>query len=143
MAIYSRYPLKVMQEVAPFPPIQNTDNPYLTEAAMHADQANQLEGYGYLVDGIGAFTYLGTAAGTAADYEAFMPTKDISLRSDNTASTIYFYDALGNDVNYAFIRYNASNNNLEFGSEDGQGEVISARIDRGKKTGSFRIQSKL
>ena len=26
------------------PPIQNTDTPYLTEAAMHADQANQLEG---------------------------------------------------------------------------------------------------
>jgi len=53
-------------------PIINTDNPYLTEAAMHADQANQLEGYGYLVDGAGAFTYLGTVAGTAADYEAFV-----------------------------------------------------------------------
>jgi len=38
---------------------------------MHADQANQLEGYGYLVDGIGAFTYLGTVAGTSADYEGF------------------------------------------------------------------------
>ena len=60
MAINSRYPLKVLQEVAPFPPIQNTANPYLTEAAMHADQANQLEGYGYFVDGVGAFTYLGT-----------------------------------------------------------------------------------
>ena len=69
MAINSRYPLKVLQEVEPFPPIQNTANPYATEAAMHADQANQLEGYGYLVDGIGAFTYLGTVAGTAADYE--------------------------------------------------------------------------
>jgi len=69
--IYSKYPLKVMQEVEPFPPIQNTDNPYLTEAAMYADQANQLEGYGYLVDGVGAFTYLGTVAGTAADYEGF------------------------------------------------------------------------
>ena len=72
MAIDSRYKLKTGQEVAYFPPIQNTDNPYLTEAIMHADQANQLEGYGYLVDGIGAFTYLGTVAGTAADYEAFV-----------------------------------------------------------------------
>jgi len=49
MGIISKYPLKVMEEVAPFPPIQNTANPYLTEAAMHLDQANQLEGYGYLV----------------------------------------------------------------------------------------------
>ena len=71
MAIDSRYKLKTGQEVAPFPPIQNTANPYLTEAAMHLDQANQLEGYGYLVDGVGAFTYLGTVAGTAADYEGF------------------------------------------------------------------------
>jgi len=71
MAIESRYPLKVLQEVEPFPPIQNTANPYLTEAAMHADQDNQLQGYGYLVDGVGAFTYLGTVAGTAADYEGF------------------------------------------------------------------------
>jgi len=39
---------------------------------MHADQANQLEGYGYLVDGVGAFTYLGTVAGTAADYKPFI-----------------------------------------------------------------------
>ena len=69
--IYSKYPLKVMQEVEPFPPIQNTDYPYATEAIMHADQANQLQGYGYLVDGVGAFTYLGTVAGTAADYEGF------------------------------------------------------------------------
>ena len=60
MGIESRYPLKVLQEVEPFPPIQNTANPYLTEAAMYADQANQLQGYGYLVDGVGAFTYLGT-----------------------------------------------------------------------------------
>ena len=71
MAIDSRYKLKTGEEVAYFPPIQNTDNPYLTEAAMHADQANQLEGYGYLVTGVGAFTYLGTVAGTAADYEGF------------------------------------------------------------------------
>jgi len=71
MAIDSRYKLKTGEEVAYFPPIQNTDNPYLTEAAMHADQSNQLQGYGYLVTGVGAFTYLGTVAGTAADYEAF------------------------------------------------------------------------
>jgi len=71
MAINSRYKLKTGEEVAYFPPIQNTANPYLTEAAMHLDQANQLQGYGYLVDGVGAFTYLGTLAGTAADYEGF------------------------------------------------------------------------
>ena len=71
MAIISRYKLKTGEEVDYFPPIQNTANPYTTEAAMHADQANQLEGYGYLVDGLGAFTYLGTVAGTAADYEGF------------------------------------------------------------------------
>jgi len=56
-------------------PVINTDNPYLTEAAMHLDQANQLEGYGYLVDGVGAFTYLGTVAETAADYKGFGLTK--------------------------------------------------------------------
>ena len=69
MAIYSRYKLKTGEEVDYFPPIQNTDNPYATEAAMYADQANQLQGYGYLVTGVGAFTYLGTVAETAADYE--------------------------------------------------------------------------
>ena len=69
--IYSKYPLKVGQEVEPFPPIQNTDSPYATEAAMHADQSNQLQGYGYLVTDVGAFIYLGTVAGTAADYEGF------------------------------------------------------------------------
>ena len=53
-------------------PIQNTDNLYTTEDAMHADQANQLQGYGYLVDGIGAFIYLGTLAGSSADYEPFV-----------------------------------------------------------------------
>ena len=85
MAIYSRYKLKTGEEVEYFPPIQNTDNPYLTEAAMHADQANQLEGYGYLVDGVGAFTYLGTVAGTAADYEAFgggLDTRASNLAGD-------------------------------------------------------------
>jgi len=76
--IYSKYPLKVLQEVEPFPPIQNTDNPYLTEAAMRADQSNQLQGYGYLVDGVGAFTYLGTVAGTAADYKGFIVTTGLS-----------------------------------------------------------------
>ena len=71
MAIDSRYKLKTGEEVDYFPPIQNTDNPYLTEAIMHLDQANQLQGYGYLVTDVGAFTYLGTVAGTAADYKAF------------------------------------------------------------------------
>ena len=136
--IYSKYPLKVGQEVEPFPPIQNTANPYATEAAMHLDQSNQLEGYGYLVDGVGAFTYLGTVAGSSVDYTPFIPTKDISLRSDNTASTIYFYDNLTVDTLYAFIRYNASSNYLEFGSEDGNGEVVSAQIDRGKQEWEFK-----
>ena len=87
MAIDSRYKLKTGQEVAYFPPIQNTDNPYLTEAAMHADQANQLEGYGYLVDVVGAFTYLGTVAGTAADYEEF-GVNDADIVHKSGAETI-------------------------------------------------------
>ena len=66
------------------PPIQNTDTPYLTEAAMHADQSNQLQGYGYLVDGVGAFTYLGTVAGTAADYKGF----GANLRLSNLAGDL-------------------------------------------------------
>ena len=84
--IISKYPLKVGQEVAYFPPIQNTATPYATEAAMHADQANQLQGYGYLVDGVGAFTYLGTLAETAADYEAFGGGLD--LRASNLAEDL-------------------------------------------------------
>ena len=75
--VNSRYKLKTGEEVSYFPPIQNTDNPYATEAIMYADQANQLEGYGYLVDGVGAFTYLGTVAGTAADYEDFSSIKKL------------------------------------------------------------------
>jgi len=69
-------------------PIQNTDNPYLTEAAMHADQVNQLQGYGYLVDGVGAFTYLGTVAGTAADYEGFGGGTGLDLRASNLAGDL-------------------------------------------------------
>jgi len=84
MGINSRYKLKTGEEVAYFPPIQNTASPYLTEAAMYADQANQLEGYGYLVDGVGAFTYLGTVAGTAADYEGF----GANLRLSNLAGDL-------------------------------------------------------
>ena len=80
----SRYKLKTGQEVDYFPPIQNTDSPYASEAAMHADQANQLQGYGYLVDGVGAFTYLGTVAGTAADYEGF----GANLRLSNLAADL-------------------------------------------------------
>jgi len=82
--INSRYKLKTGEEVAYFPPIQNTATPYLTEAAMHADQANQLEGYGYLVDGAGAFTYLGTLAGTASDYKGF----GANLRLANLAADL-------------------------------------------------------
>ena len=143
MAIISKYPLKVLQEVEPFPPIQNTSNPYLTEAAMYADQANQLEGYGYLVIDVGAFTYLGTIIGDETDYITIDSLKDITLRSvTNSSSTIYFLE--GRDDIGSFIRYNAATNFFEFGSEDGQGEVISARIDRGKTDWEFqdRIQIK-
>ena len=84
--IDSRYKLKTGEEVAYSPPIQNTANPYLTEAAMHADQANQLQGYGYLVDGVGAFTYLGTVAETAADYKGFWGGLD--LRASNLAGDL-------------------------------------------------------
>jgi len=87
MAIYSRYKAEFGKEVEALPvPIQNTDNPYLTEAAMHADQANQLEGYGYLVTDVGAFTYLGTLAGTAEDYEPFGGGLD--LRASNLAGDL-------------------------------------------------------
>ena len=65
-------------------PIINTATPYLTEAAMYADQANQLQGYGYLVDGVGAFTYLGTVAGTAADYEASFLNIEGSVSYDSS-----------------------------------------------------------
>ena len=88
MAIDSRYKLKTGEEVDYFPPIQNTDSPYLTEAAMHADQANQVQGYGYLVDGVGAFTYLGTVAGTAADYEGFGGVSGLDLRASNLAGDL-------------------------------------------------------
>ena len=144
MAIKSRYKLKTGEEVAYFPPIQNTANPYLTEAAMHADQANQLQGYGYLVDGVGAFTYLGTVAGTAADYEPFSNkySKDIILRSPNTSSSIKFLDNLTVDDLGFFMRYNASNNFFEIGSNDGVEDIIVAKIDRGKADWEFqdRIQ---
>ena len=95
--IYSKYPLKVLQEVEPFPPIQNTDNPYLTEAAMYADQANQLQGYGYLVDGVGAFIYLGTVAGSSADYEPFggaktRTRKEVSVTTQYTLIAADFTD---------------------------------------------------
>jgi len=146
MPINSRYKLKTGEEVAYFPPIQNTDNPYLTEAAMHADQANQLEGYGYLVTGVGAFTYLGTVAGTAADYEGFSNkySKDIILRSPNTSSTLKFLDNLTVEKQGFFMRYDASTNFFEIGSYDDDtfAEVITVRIDRGKTDWEFqdRIQ---
>jgi hypothetical protein len=67
-----------------------------------------------------------------------MPTKDITLRSPNTSSTLYFYDKLTVDTLYAFIRYNAASNYLEFGSNDGLGDVVSAQIDRGKTDWEFK-----
>ena len=195
MAINSRYKLKTGEEVAYFPPIQNTDNPYLTEAAMHADQGNQLQGYGYLVDGVGAFVYLGTLAGTAADYEGFggggvavansetpyadlaamfadqevqeigrlyvvtdkghfeylgttvgnltdyrstRSGKDIILRSDNTSSTIWFYESLTSDVLAGFMRYDAVNNFFEIGTTNEVGENIAIRIPRGAGNVDFQ-----
>ena len=114
MGIISRYKLKTGEEVAYFPPIQNTDNPYLTEAAMHADQANQLEGYGYLVDGVGAFTYLGTVAGTASDYEGF----GANLRLSNLAGDLTTTEQDGIktkigvfDIKYTYITNDTFTNN--------------------------------
>jgi len=78
-------------------PVINPSTPYLTEAAMHADQSNQLQGYGYLVDGVGAFTYLGTLAGTAADYEGFGGgSSDLESVTQQGNST-----TLGIDINSA------------------------------------------
>ena len=93
----SRYKLKTGEEVDYFPPIQNTDNPYLTEAAMYADQANQLEGYGYLVDGVGAFTYLGTLAGTAADYEGF-GGGGVAVANSETPKNLDIYSAVAENA---------------------------------------------
>ena len=82
MGIYSKYPLKVMEEVEPFPPIQNTDNPYLTEAAMRADQSNQLQGYFYVVKSVGYFEKLSTSSAVKEDYreigETFLKKYDLS-----------------------------------------------------------------
>ena len=103
MGIYSRYPLKVMQEVEPFPPIQNTGNPYTTEAAMYADQANQLQGYGYLVDGVGAFTYLGTVAGTAADYEGFGGTAQSDWAEADSNKPSFILNKPGDEGKIPFI----------------------------------------
>ena len=103
----SRYKLKTGQEVDYFPPIQNTDTPYATEAAMYADQANQLEGYGYLVDGVGAFTYLGTVAGTAADYEDFSSIKKLDRQTIagagvNKSDTLRIINPIGGQVRHHF-----------------------------------------
>jgi len=114
MAIDSRYKLKTGEEVEPFPPIQNTDTPYASEAAMHADQANQLEGYGYLVDGVGAFTYLGTVAGTAADYEGFVSgdaSVSFSTFSESSVGTMSIAGAYpGNVTEYVNIIPNNGTN---------------------------------
>ena len=104
----SDLPLKVMQVVEPFPPIQSTDNPYLTEAAMYADQANQLQGYGYLVDGVGAFTYLGTVAGTAADYEGF----GANLRLSNLAADLSTAEKDGIKTKLSIVASGASGNGI-------------------------------
>ena len=141
--IYSKYPLKVLQEVEPFPPIQNTDNPYLTEAAMHADQVNQLEGYIYKVTDKGHFEYLGTTLGDLRDYRSIRDGKNIILRSNNTSSSLKFLDSLTTDTVGFFMRYDAANNFFEIGSNDGaSGDVIVAKIDRGKTDWEFqdRIQ---
>jgi len=83
--IYSKYPLKVLQEVEPFPPIQNTDNPYLTEAAMYADQGNQLQGYIYVVTVVGHFEYLGTIVGDDTDYR-FVGKKTVDFITEVTGT---------------------------------------------------------
>jgi len=132
MAIYSRYPLKVLQEVEPFPPIQNTANPYATEAAMHADQANQLEGYGYLVDGVGAFTYLGTVEGTAADYEGFVGERS-GERTRKEVSNTTQYTLIGADYTDFYLDFTADlgqtidlNINTGIIPANGQAQIISS-----------------
>ena len=105
--VNSRYKLKTGEEVDYFPPIQNTDTPYLTEAAMHLDQANQLEGYGYLVDGVGAFTYLGTVAETAADYEDFSSIKKLDRQTIagagvDKSDTLRIINPIGGQVRHHF-----------------------------------------
>ena len=97
-----------------------------------------------MVDGVGAFIYLGTVAGTAADYEPFSNkySKDIILRSPNTSSSIKFLDNLTVDDLGFFMRYNAANNFFEIGSNDGVEDIIVVKIDRGKADWEFqdRIQ---
>jgi len=68
--------------------------------------------------------------------------KDITLRSDNTSSSLKFLDNLTNDTLGFFMRYNAANNFFEIGSNDGAGDIIVAKIDRGKTDWEFqdRIQ---
>ena len=109
--IYSKYPLKVLEEVEPFPPIQNTGNPYLTEAAMHADQANQLQGYGYLVDGVGAFTYLGTVAGTAADYEGFGTVDTTNLAKLDSGNSFAETNHFNKGLRIAYLDTGGGTNN--------------------------------
>ena len=243
MAIDSRYKLKTGEEVAYFPPIQNTANPYTDEAAMIADQENQKKGYFYAVTGVGLFEYKGGTSASGEDYELvsgsrsreikeitnitpftilpehftdyilvftadaneeidlimpagisaiegkviavsegnhtliptsetgvilaqtagskmrtkgkgskieILPTttegvfavtgdlairdvggKDIKLRSDNTRSSIFFYDSENNDGNYFEVRYDAAVNFFRLLSEDGNGETEALSIDRG------------
>jgi hypothetical protein len=62
--------LETGKEVAFFPPVQNTETPYATLAAMYAAQGSQVKGYLYFVTAIGYYEYLGTVNGTAVDYRS-------------------------------------------------------------------------
>jgi hypothetical protein len=123
-------------------PVVNSDTPYADAATMYADQANQKKGFIYVVDGVGQFFYKGTAVGDSTDYERVgLNDNNIHLvpSVDDGVSTIYFYDSNNPDVLlYHFIRHNAVKNTLEFGSNNGNGEIISSMIDRGKKDWEFQ-----
>jgi hypothetical protein len=65
--------------------------------------------------------------------------RNITMRNNGEISSgLYFYDNPDTETLYQFIRYNASTNFIEIGSNDGQGEVISAKVDRGKKDWEFQ-----
>jgi len=65
--------------------------------------------------------------------------KDIKLLSEGAeTSTVYFYEGILNGTSYTFIRHNAATNFMEFGSNDFGTDIISARIDRGKKDWEFQ-----
>lgn len=75
--------------------------------------------------------------------EMINAVRNITLRNNGDISSgLYIYDNPTTETLYQFVRYNAASNFVEFGSNDGDGEVISAKVDRGKPDWEFqdRIQ---